>query len=355
MAEHTVEISVKGKWSRVPALHIDGNFLVLRGRWLKIAVVHNEEWLESEIRDPEFCVKKLKEQRSGALRADIFTFSQKPPATLPKHKYPMVWDSVAAIRLTGFKDWWEKLPQETRKNVRRSQKRGVVVTVRELDDALVRGLVELNNDSRLRQGARFVHYGKTFDQVMKDQSTYLDRSDFICAYLGSELVGFMKLVYGGQTASILQFLPKASHSDKRPANALLAKAVELCEAKGVACLVYGKFNYGNKRESSLREFKVRNGFGEILIPRFYVPLTEWGALCMKLGLHRGLLGILPHSLIKTGVNVRKQWYNFRQSTRRCSSMVEQPNSDRQTVCSNPPAGSNSSPAGNEQVGPCCGN
>jgi len=31
----------------------------------------------------------------------------------------------------------------------------------------------------------------------------------------------------------------------------------------------------------------------MLVPRFYIPLTIWGSLCVKLGLHRGLLGILP--------------------------------------------------------------
>ena len=37
-------------------------------------------------------------------------------------------------------------------------------------------------------------------------------------------------------ASILQFLPKASQQDKRPANALIAKAVEICETKGISHL-----------------------------------------------------------------------------------------------------------------------
>ena len=54
----------------------------------------------------------------------------------------------------------------------------------------------------------------------------------------------------------------ASHQDSRPTNALLAKAVELCEAKGVSCLIYGQFNYGNKRDNPLREFKIRCGFTE---------------------------------------------------------------------------------------------
>jgi Acetyltransferase (GNAT) domain len=343
MAENTVEISVKGKWFRVPALAINGNTLIVRGKWIRKAVVHDEQWLTSDIEAPELCLQALKEERSPELRADIFTFAQKLPTTLPKYEYPMEWDSTAAIRLTSFKDWWENLPQETRKNVRRSQKRGLVVGVKELDEDLIRGIADVNNDSPMRQRVPHAHYGKSFDQVKKDQSSFLDRSEFICAYLGNELIGFLKLVYRGNIASILQLLAKPSHQDKRPSNALIAKAVEICEARGMSYLIFGLFNYGHKRDSPLREFKVRNGFEEVLTPRFYIPLTLWGKVCMELGLHRGLIGILPHNVILLGVNARARWYNFRQSTSRCSSMVEQPNSLRQTGRSNPPAGSNSYP------------
>jgi hypothetical protein len=121
----------------------------------------------------------------------------------------------------------------------------------------------------------------------------------------------MKVVYRGQVASILNFIPKASHDDKRPANALIAKAVEVCAAHGVSHVTYGLFNYGNKHDSPLREFKIRNGFGEILVPRFYVPLTSWGALCMKLNLHRGLLGILPHRVITFGIAARAKWHGIK--------------------------------------------
>jgi hypothetical protein len=72
------------------------------------------------------------------------------------------------------------------------------------------------------------------------------------------------------------------------------------------------FNYGNKRDNPLREFKVRNGFAEVLTPRFYVPLTAWGRICMKAGLHRGLHGILPHSVIVWGVKARSRWYALKQ-------------------------------------------
>src|SRR5208283_5155978 len=125
--------------------------------------------------------------------------------------------------------------------------------------------------------------------------------------------------------AILNLAVKASQNDKRPANALIAKAVELCEKRGVCSLTYGMFNYGNKQDSPLREFKSRNGFEEVLTPRYYVPLTGWGRLAMKLGLHRGLLGILPPSVIAWGLNARSRWYHFKNFLSRCSSMLERPN------------------------------
>jgi hypothetical protein len=343
MAANSIEISVKGQWIRVPALDIGGTTIIGRGRWIKVAVIHDEAWLTTELEDPDLCVKKLKEHGLHGFHADIFAFSQKLPATLPKYKYHLEWNSLAVARIPSFKVWWEKLPQETRKNVRRSQKRGVVVAVKEFDDNLIRKIVELNNDSPVRQGIPNIQYGKTFDQVKKDHSSFLDRSDFICAYFGSELIGFLKLVYRGEVASILNLSPSASHQDKRPANALIAKAIELCEKKGVSYLTYGMFNYGNKRNSPLREFKIRNGFEEVLTPQFYVPLTRWGNLCVKLNLHRGLLGILPQWVITIGGNARANCYNLWRLASRCSSMAEQPNSLRQTECSNPPAGSNPHP------------
>ncbi len=255
----------------------------------------------------------------------------------PQYPYAMEWESVAAIHVTGFKDWWESLPQETRKNVRRSQKRGVVVQVRKFDDELLRDMHALNNDSPVRQGKVFTHYGKTLEQTARDKVDHLERSDYVCAYFEKELIGVLKLVYRGEIASILTFLPKASHSDKRPANAIISKAVEICEEKGLSYLTYGMFNYGNKRHTPLREFKIRNGFGEVMVPRFYLPLNAKGAVCVKLKLHRGLIGLLPHGVITVLVNVRAKLYNFYLS--RCSSTSERPNRTRQMERSIPPAGS----------------
>jgi hypothetical protein len=337
MPSHSVEISVKGKWFTVPALLANGKAIVRKGHFLKTAYVHNEEWLETAIVNPHLCIETLKAQASKELRADVFTFCQKPPSTERQYPYPIEKESVAVVHINSFEEWWASLPQETRKNARRAQKRGVVVGIQELDATLLRGLLELNNDSPIRQGKAYTHYGKSLQQVERDQQDFLDRSDYICAYFGEELVGVVKLVYRGDVASILTFLSKSSHNDKRPANALMAKVVEVCAQKRISCLTFGLFNYGNKRDTSLRDFKIRNGFEEMLVPRYFVPLTLKGALAVRLKLHRGLVGLLPGGIINVLVGIRSKLFSLRS---RCSSMLERPNRNRQMGRSNPPAGSN---------------
>ena len=341
MAEssHTVQVRVKGRWIAVPVMEVNGDKLLTRGKRLKIARVRGEEMKEKELENPYQYVAALKNDKNHILNADIFSFTQKLPATQPKYPYPIEWESIAAINLSSYKQWWEGLSQVTRKNVRRAEKRGVEIKIKEFDEDLVEGLQGVNNDSPTRQGMKNAYYGLTSEETRERYGEFVGRCDFICAYSGEEMIGFLHLVYRGDVASILNLTTKASHFDKRPANALMAKAVEICEARRITYISYGLYNYGNKRDSSLLEFKVRNGFVEILVPRYFVPLTLWGWLGIKAKFHRGLIGNLPPSVIAAAVRAREFWYNWKVSKRRCSSMSERSNCDRQVECSNPPAGS----------------
>jgi len=309
MASHDLVISVKGKRVRVPALEIHGRHVVANGRWIKTASVHDEGWLERAVEDPQPYIDGLTARGSNRLKADIFTFVQRLPDVTPRCSYPMEWDNVAAIPLDDPNAWWESLPQETRKNVRRSAKRGVVVSTTTLNDDLIRGIMSVNNESPMRQGKPFYHYGKDFESVKQDYSSFADRSEFVCAYSEGDLIGFVQLVYMGPVAAILGILMKAAHQDKRPANALIASAVKHCAAAGRSYLTYGKYVYGNKgADNPLTEFKRRNGFEEFRVPRYYVPLTAKGRMCVALQLHRGLLEILPERVIAPLLALRRLWY-----------------------------------------------
>jgi Acetyltransferase (GNAT) family len=303
--DHT-EIHVRGKAVCVPSAQIDGRTAITAGKWLKIASVWDEDLLEGEtVADPTSFVLQLKKTE---LNADIFTFAQKPPATTPKHRYHVEWDNLAVIPITTFSDWWEKRTESSvRRAVRKAAKAGVVVKLVEFDDAFVRGIVNINNETPIRQGKPFWHFQKSFDAVKRENSTYAERNSFLGAYWQDELIGFIRITYAGTFANIIQLLTMMKHSDKRPANALIAKAVEICEQKGMSHLVYCNYVY-NDPNSSLTEFKRRNGFEKVLFPRFYIPLTPKGKIALSLGLHRGLMQHIPRPLVVQALKIRSLWY-----------------------------------------------
>lgn len=313
-ANSRLEISVRGQWVETPAIVINGQTIVVKGSRIRIASLHDEEWIEDELFDPETCISKLK-RASGTPGPDILTFTQKVPNALPRYSYPMQLRSDAVADVSDFKAWWESLPQETRKNVRRSQKRGVTIQVRQFDADVIRGIADIQNESPVRQGRPYPHYGKSFEQVKRDHGAFVDRSDFICAYFGEEFIGCLKLVYRGNIASILQCNSKIAHYDKRPSNALIARAAELCAAKGITHLTYGRFSYGNRGQAALRIFKERHGFAEMLVPSYYVPLTAWGAFCVRTRLYRNPIDFIPQRWLRVALDLRTRWYNSKTTSR----------------------------------------
>jgi hypothetical protein len=310
MALAEQSLSIKGKRTKVPCVQVGDVTITLIGKWLRIAAIYDEAWLDQQpVVDPP---KLLAALRTAGVKADLFTFAEKIPNTNPKYNYPVEWDNAAVIPVLSYRDWWEnRLPQESRRNVRLARKRGVEVKVSTFDDDFVRGIQGIYNECPVRQGRRFWHYGKDFDRVKRENATYLDRSDFLGAFLGDELIGFIKLVYVGGVASVMQILSKNAHYDKKPTNALLAKAVELCAEKSMSHLMYCKYVYGNNDKSPLTEFKRRNGFERLDFPRYYIPLTGKGWLFTRLRLYRGLGGLLPRSILSALLAARSQLYRAR--------------------------------------------
>jgi hypothetical protein len=300
------DIRIGGKTLYVPSVQICGRTVIATGKWIRTARIKDEQVVEGKsVEDPEFCIARLKQSK---LKADIFTFTQRPPETAPKYDYRFEWENWAATSTTSFNDWWERLPQESRKNVRRAARRGVTVSVVPFDDDLVKGIHRIYNESPIRQGKPFWHFGKDLETVRLELSTYLDRSRFIAAYWNQELIGFLKMVYVNRVATLFHIISMNEHYDKRPMNALIAKAVELCEQEGLSHFVYGQFVYGNKHQSSLLEFKRRNGFEQINFPRYYVPLTVKGEVFVRLKLYKGIGGLLPEPILQRALSCRA-WFS----------------------------------------------
>jgi hypothetical protein len=179
------------------------------------------------------------------------------------------------------------------------------------DDDLVAGIQQIYNETAVRQDRSFWHFGKDFAAVKAMNGTYGERSEFIGAFFEGSLVGFIKLVYVDDLATIVQILAMTAHQDKRPMNALIAHAVEHCERRGTRRLVYGKYDYGTTATSSLGEFKRRMGFEMLSFPRYYIPLTLTGKVAVKCGLRDGLRSLVSPSAAGFLLKCRARYYRLR--------------------------------------------
>jgi hypothetical protein len=313
------EIRVKGKAIPVPSVDIDGRTVVVTGHWLKIASIQDEDLIsENSVAQPESFIRRLRESN---LKADVFTFAQRIPDVELRYRYRVEWENVAAAPTSSYAQWWSSVSQAVRKNVNRARKAGITVEVVEFSDALLDAIRNIYNDTPIRQGKAFWHYRKDRELVKRALATYLDRSVFLGAYYQGELIGFMKITWVGPTGFITQILSMAQHFEKNPNNAMIAKAIELCEAKGMSHFIYGQFVYYDP-DSSLTEFKRRNGFERVTLPRYYVPLTVKGKIALALRLHRGVAANTPKPLFRLFLKTRKRWYDRKLSINGRASATE---------------------------------
>jgi hypothetical protein len=286
----------------------DANMKIrITGRLLRIARLDAE--LFHFLSNPQATIDRLRNSRQ---RIDIFTFMQGPSDATPRFDYPMEWDNLAVLPVSTFENWQAtQIGGKTRKQVRNAERKGIAVRETAFDEDLVRGVWEIYNESPIRQGRRFPHYGKDLKTVYQDEATYLKDSVFIGAYRDEELVGFIKMITAvtGTVASMMNILSKIQHRDKAPTNALIAEAVRLCAARRIGYLIYGNFDYGRKQHDGLREFKRRNGFIRVDIPRYYVPLTRFGRVALRIGLHHRLIDCIPEPVAAKLREIRKQVYD----------------------------------------------
>lgn len=257
-----------------------------------------DEWFE-DVPDPHGVIAALKKM---PVKADIFSFWQRLPDTHPHFDFHTECESIAALPVSTFDDWWKQIRPETRNLVRKAEKKGVKVRESIYDDAFVRGMAEIFNETPVRQGRRFWHYGKDVETVKTQFSRYLYREELLGAYFEDELIGFVMLGDAGRYGLIGQIISKIKHRDKSPNNLLMAKAVELCARKKLPYLVYAYWQDG-----SLNKFKRSNGFGEVRLPRYYVPLSWKGQLAIRLGVHRGLKNLLPDHIKNRLKSLRAHW------------------------------------------------
>lgn len=289
---------------------VGGKQVSVSGSWLKTARLEDEWYLD--INDPAGFMKEL--SKSG-LRADLFSFWQRPPNTEPQFPYYCELEPLAILPVSTYEHWFKKqINMQARNKVSKGGKKGVVVRKAEFDDEFIRGMVAIFNESAVRQGREFWHYGKDFETVKREFSRYLFREELYGAYFEGELIGFIFLVDAGHIAMLGQIISMIQHRDKAPNNLLIAKAVEVCAAKQVPFLAYAKW----PAPGSLRDFKHYNGFECVEVPRYYVPLTLKGRIALKFKLHRDaadlrrdISGWLPETMMLRLKDWRAQFLTWR--------------------------------------------
>jgi hypothetical protein len=298
----------------VSLIEICGVNIKVQGRLIRIARLDAEKY--HFLDDPLPVLDGLK--KSG-IRVDLFTFMQKLPETSPRYHYPMELDNLAVLPISTFEQWWtQQIGFKARNKAKQAAKKGVIIREVPFNDALVQGIWAIYNECPIRQGRLFPHYGKDIETVRKEEATYLESSIFIGAFLEDKLIGFSKLVLNEARtqAGLMNIVSMIGHRDLSPTNALIAQAVRSCAERGILYLVYSNFAYGKKLRDSLSDFKKRNGFQQINLPRYYVPLTRIGALALRLDLHHRFVDFLPESLTARIRGIRNAWYKrmFQVST-----------------------------------------
>jgi hypothetical protein len=276
---------------------------------LRVATIEGEKYRFFD--DPEPVVKGL---RKSGRRIDLFTFMQRVPETTPKYSYPMEWDNFAALRVTTFEEWWnEVLGFKGRNKAKQAEKKGVKVREIPFDDSLIYGIYKIYNETPIRQGKKFPHYGMPVEKTRRYAGTFLDSSVFIGAFFEGEMVGFAKLTWDETRtqAGLMHIVSLIAHREKSPTNALIVQAVKSCAERNIPYLVYSNFAYGNKQGDSLSDFKERNGFERINVPRYYVPLTLEGRVAFRMGLHHKLIDRLPEPFIEKLRSYRAVWYSHK--------------------------------------------
>lgn len=265
-----------------------------------------DDWLR-EVDDPLAVIAELRSNRRAL--ADVFTFCQRLPHVEPRFEFRNEPVSIAALPVQSYEHWFNKqIDGTTRNMIRKSAKLGVQVRQCAYDDEFVRGMTSIFNETPVRQGRRFWHYGKDVETVRRQFSRFLFREDLLGAFWQGELIGFAMLGRSKAFVDLGQIISKLEHRDKAVTNALIAKAVELCAARGRGHLVYAYWT-----DDSLGAFKRRSGFQEVRLPRYFVPLTWRGSVALRFGLHRGWKAMLPAPAVKMLKNLRREWHAWREA------------------------------------------
>jgi hypothetical protein len=239
--------------------------------------------------------------------ADVLTYWQRPPNVTRYEDDPRICvpERLAYTSVDSLDHWLELIEPAARNKFRKHLKAGVEIRRCELDDTFAAGMAAIFNESPVRQGRKFLHYGKTAAQVKAQFSRYLHREEIWGAFRDGRLIGFLFIAIADRYVVIGQLISSLHHRDCAPTNALLSCAIRRTCELGKPRLLYAYW-----LDDGLGSFKEDNAFLPMDCPRYWVPLTRRGRIYLALGLHRGIAGLFPN-LCWHLKRVRRAWNTSR--------------------------------------------
>ena len=100
----------------------------------------------------------------GERDVDVFTFLERKwccPIPNPPSTWIKAEDNVGLLEIKDYDSWWSNVGKKTRNMVRRAEKSGIKVTVVEPSEKFAEGVWKIYNETPIRQGRAFPHYGES--------------------------------------------------------------------------------------------------------------------------------------------------------------------------------------------------
>ncbi len=137
------------------SVEVNGKKVIIEGAFPRIGRLE-QEWYD-DVDDPESLINALCYTEHAP---DILTFWQRLPDTQPKYLYKMGLDRIAALPIRSYSFWFDKqIDAAARNKVRKAAKKGIIVKPATFDDHFIEGMTSIFNETPVRQGRRYLHYG----------------------------------------------------------------------------------------------------------------------------------------------------------------------------------------------------
>src|SRR5438552_12062842 len=135
------ETLIHGQPRQIPCVEVCGQIYSMTRPGPLRVIRLEDEWYD-DVRDPVAMIDTLK--GANGVKADIFSFWQRPPDFEPKYAYPMDWEELAVLPITDYQHWWnDQIKSRVWNLIRKSEKEGVEVRATSFDDYFGRGMTAI--------------------------------------------------------------------------------------------------------------------------------------------------------------------------------------------------------------------